>query len=370
HFIEHMLFKGTQKRSSKEIASEIDNLGGQINAFTSKECTCYYIKVLDEHVDIGLDVLSDMLLNSKFSECDIDKERDVILEELQMYEDSPEDLAYDMLLEEMYKNDGLGMNILGTRESLENIGKEELLEYFNTYYVPNNSVISICGNFNFEEMVEKIESKFKDWKNEKVNIELKEAPFNSCFMAKNKDTEQVSLVMNLKAIGMENDEEVYALAVINNIFGGSISSRLFQKVREEKGLVYSIYSAQSLYRECGELGIFASMSKKNLKEVCEVIKEEITSLKDNYLSEKEIYESKEQLKGSYLLGLESTSSRMMSIGKSMLLVNKVKTTDEILECINNVNTESVKNVIDKIFNLDNLGTCIVGKGVESIDFKI
>lgn len=366
HFIEHMLFKGTNKRTSKQIASEIDNLGGQINAFTSKECTCYYVKLLDEHIDIGLDILSDMILNSKFDISDIDKERAVILEELKMYEDSPEDLAYDMLLEHIYEGDGLGMNILGTRDSLKNIGQEELLEYFNTYYVPNNSVISLSGNFDFDTMVEKIEEKFKEWKKKEVNIKLTEATFNSCFISKNKDTEQVNIVMNLKAIGIEDNDEVYSLAVINNIFGGSISSRLFQKIREEKGLVYSIYSAQSLYRKCGELGIFASMSKENLEEVCDIIKKEIQDLKENYLTEREIYESKEQLKGSYLLGLESTGSRMMSIGKSMLLLNQVKTTDEILECINNVSFESIKNVIDKVFNLSNLGICIVGKGVEDI----
>ena len=170
----------------------------------------------------------------------------------------------------------------------------------------------------------------------------------------------------LKAIGIENDEEVYSLAVVNNIFGGSISSRLFQKIREEKGLVYSIYSAQSLYRKSGELGIFASMSIENLSEVLEIVKEEIKVIKENYLTEKEISESKEQLKGSYLLGLESTSSRMMSIGKSMLLLNKVKTTDEILECINNVNIDSVNKVIDKVFDLNNLGVCIVGRDVENI----
>lgn len=366
HFIEHMLFKGTNKRTSKEIASEIDNLGGQINAFTSKECTCYYVKLLDEHIEIGLDILSDMILNSKFDEVDIDKERSVILEELKMYEDSPEDLAYDMLLEHIYAGDGLGMNILGTRESLENIGKKELLEYFNTYYIPNNAVISISGNFNFDDMVEKIEDKFKNWNGKDVEIELNEAPFKSCTIAKNKDTEQVNLVMNLKAVGIENNDEVYALAVINNVFGGSISSRLFQKIREEKGLVYSIYSAQSLYRKCGELGIFASMSNENLEEVCEIIKGEIRDLRENYLTEKEIHESKEQLKGSYLLDLESTGSRMMSIGKSMLLVNKVKTTDEILECINNVSFDSIKKVIDKVFDLNNLGICIVGREVENI----
>lgn len=364
HFIEHMLFKGTKNRTSKQIASEIDNLGGQINAFTSKECTCYYVKLLDSHIDIGIDVLSDMILNSKFNEDDLDKERSVIIEELKMYEDSPEDLAYDLLTENIYKNDPLGMNIIGTEESLKRLNREKLLDYFNKYYVPNNSVIAISGNFNFDEIINKIEEKFKVWKKRDVNVDIKKAEFKSCFLTKNKDIEQVNLAMSLEAVPLENDKEVYALAVINTVFGGSISSRLFQKIREEKGLVYSIYSSQSLYRKCGELGIFASMSNEHLKEVYESIIEEIKIMKKYYLTDQEIKESKEQLKGSYILGLESTSSRMMSIGRSLLLNNKVESTDDILKSIDNVDRETVKIVIDKIFNLDKLGVCIVGRDVE------
>ena len=364
HFIEHMLFKGTRNRTSKQIASEIDNLGGQINAFTSKECTCYYVKLLDSHIDIGIDVLSDMILNSKFNEDDLDKERSVIIEELKMYEDSPEDLAYDLLTENIYKNDQLGMNIIGTEESLNRLNREKLLDYFNKYYVPNNSVIAISGNFNFDEIINKIEEKFKVWKKRDVNVDIKKAEFKSCFLTKNKDIEQVNLAMSLEAVPLENDKEVYALAVINTVFGGSISSRLFQKIREEKGLVYSIYSSQSLYRKCGELGIFASMSNEHLKEVYESIIEEIKIMKKYYLTDQEIKESKEQLKGSYILGLESTSSRMMSIGRALLLNNKVESTDDILKSIDNVDRETVKIVIDKIFNLDKLGVCIVGRDVE------
>ena len=364
HFIEHMLFKGTRNRTSKQIASEIDNLGGQINAFTSKECTCYYVKLLDSHIDIGIDVLSDMILNSKFNEDDLDKERSVIIEELKMYEDSPEDLAYDLLTENIYKHDPLGMNIIGTEESLKRLNREKLLDYFNKYYVPNNSVIAISGNFNFDEIINKIEEKFKVWKKRDVNVDIKKAEFKSCFLTKNKDIEQVNLAMSLEAVPLENDKEVYALAVINTVFGGSISSRLFQKIREENGLVYSIYSSQSLYRKCGELGIFASMSNEHLKEVYESIIEEIKIMKKYYLTDQEIKESKEQLKGSYILGLESTSSRMMSIGRALLLNNKVESTDDILKSIDNVDRETVKIVIDKIFNLDKLGVCIVGRDVE------
>ncbi len=366
HFIEHMLFKGTKNRTSKDIASEIDNLGGQINAFTSKECTCYYVKLLDSHIDIGIDILSDMVLNPLFDKDDIEKERLVILEELKMYEDSPEDLAYDLLIENIYKGDPLGMNIIGTEKSLEGIGRKEIVEYFEKYYVPNNSVISVCGNFDFEEMINKLEEKFKNWDSKEVNIEVDKAKFTPCSIAKNKDTEQVNIAVSLEAIGVEDIKEVYALSVINTVFGGSISSRLFQKIREEQGLVYSIYSSQSLYKKCGEVGIYASMSKENLKQVYKMILDEIKDLKKNYLTDKEIKESKEQLKGSYILGLESTSSRMMSIGKSMLLNRQVRDTDEILKLIDEVEKETINRVIDKVFNLDKLGICIVGKDVENI----
>ncbi len=366
HFIEHMMFKGTINRTSKEIASEIDNLGGQINAFTSKECTCYYVKLLDSHIDIGIDILSDMILNSKFDENDIEKERSVILEELKMYEDSPEDLVYDLLMENVYKGDSLGMNIIGTLESLENIHKDDMLEYFNKYYVPNNSVIAISGNFDFDSIVNRIEEKFSKWESKEVNIDIDKANFKPCFVAKSKDTEQVNLALSLEAVPMENKDEVYALAVINTVFGGSISSRLFQKIREDKGLAYSIYSSQSLYRKCGELGIFVSVSNENLSETYELIVEEINKIKEGYLTEKEIRESKEQLKGSYILNLESTSSRMMSLGRATLLNEHLETTDDILNSIDTVDEETIKEVIDKVFNANKLGICVVGRDVDNI----
>ena len=234
HFIEHMLFKGTKNRSAKDIARDIDNLGGQINAFTNKECTCYYIHLLDEHINVGIDVLSDMILNSTFNEKDINRERFVILEELKMYEDSLEDLSYDLLLENIYPDNGLGMNILGNRKTIKNITKKQIMNYFNKYYVPNNAVISICGNFKFDELVKELENKFGEWERKEVCTEVEEAKFYSCVVKKNKDSEQVNIAINLKAIPEENEEESYALAVVNNIFGGSTSSRLFQHIREEK----------------------------------------------------------------------------------------------------------------------------------------
>lgn len=367
HFIEHMLFKGTTNRTSKELAREIDNLGGVINAFTSKECTCFYVKLLDEHINIGIDVLSDMILNSRFDERDIKKEKSVILEELKMYEDSPDDLVYDLLLENIYKDHSLGMNILGDRQSLKNLKRESILDYYNEYYVPNNSIISICGNFKFEEIVKQIEEKFKTWQPKSVDTSTTKPNFNPCIVKKNKDIEQVNLAINLDAIPMTNNREVYALSVVNNVFGGSISSRLFQKIREEKGLAYSIYSSQTLYEDCGELGIFASTSTENIQEVYKYILEEIELIRNEYISPQEIHESKEQLKGSYMLDLESTSSRMMSNGKNLLMRNKVDDEQDIIDYINAVEYDDVVKIIKKVFNTENMGVCIVGKDVENIN---
>ena len=367
HFIEHMLFKGTTNRTSKELAREIDNLGGVINAFTSKECTCFYVKLLDEHINIGIDVLSDMILNSRFDELDIKKEKSVILEELKMYEDSPDDLVYDLLLENIYKDHSLGMNILVDRQSLKNLKRESILDYYNEYYVPNNSIISICGNFKFEEIVKQIEEKFKTWQPKSVDTTTTKPNFNPCIVKKNKDIEQVNLAINLDAIPMTNNREVYALSVVNNVFGGSISSRLFQKIREEKGLAYSIYSSQTLYEDCGELGIFASTSTENIQEVYKSILEEIELIRNEYISPQEIHESKEQLKGSYMLDLESTSSRMMSNGKNLLMRNKVDDEQDIIDYINAVEYDDVVKIIKKVFNTENMGVCIVGKDVENIN---
>ncbi len=366
HFIEHMVFKGTKNRSPKKIAQDIDDLGGQINAFTSKEATCFYVKMLDEHISEGIDVISDMILNPLFLEEDINKERSVIIEEIKMYEDSPEDLAHDLLFELIYKNKGLGMNILGTEESLKNIDKNKMMEFFHSYYTPENGVVSICGNFKFEEMIPMLEEKFRGWNNPfSKNIEISKEPFHGGIIKKTKDIEQMNLCIGLETVPFGSDE-VYVLALINNVFGGSMSSRLFQNIREEKGSVYSIYSYPTLHRNTGVLNIVASMSRENLKDVYQSIVEEINLLKEKYLTLEEIERSKEQLKGNYILGLESTGSRMMSMGKSQLLLHKINTPKDIIEKINKITYEDVKKVIDQTFNMNNIAISLVGKDAENI----
>ena len=368
HFIEHMMFKGTKNRTSKQLVAEIENLGGVINAFTGRECTCYYVRLLDEHLNIGIDILSDMILNSKFDEKDIEREKSVIIEELKMYEDSPEDLTYDILLEKVYNNKGIGKNILGSKESIKSMNRDAILDYFEKFYVPENAVLSICGNFDFEETVKLIEDKFENWHGEKPDYNLQNEIFNPCIVKKDRDYEQTNLAICFECENIgSSSNDVYTIDIINNVLGGSSTSRLFQRIREDEGLVYSIYSEQEFYRDKGELGIYASMSTENLEDVYRLVKEEIISLNENGITEEELKNSKEQLKGEFMLGMESTESRMNAIGKYMLITGKVETLEDVIEGLNSITMEDINRVIKDVLDIDKMGVCVVGKGVSEIE---
>ena len=368
HFIEHMMFKGTKNRTSKQLVAEIENLGGVINAFTGRECTCYYVRLLDEHLNIGIDIISDMILNSKFDEKDIEREKSVITEELKMYEDSPEDLTYDILLEKVYDNKGIGKNILGNKESIKSMNREAILDYFEKFYVPENAVLSICGNFDFEETVKLIEDKFENWHGQKLDYNLQDEVFKPCIIKKDRDYEQTNLAICFECdkIGSSSND-VYTIDIINNVLGGSSTSRLFQRIREDEGLVYSIYSEQEFYRDKGELGIYASMSTENLEDVYRLIKEEIISLNENGITEEELNNSKEQLKGEFMLGMESTESRMNAIGKYMLITGRVETLEDVIEGLNSITMDDINRVISDVLDIDKMGVCVVGKGVSEIE---
>jgi predicted Zn-dependent peptidase len=360
HFIEHMMFKGTGKRSAKEIAESIDNIGGVLNAFTSKECTCYYTKVLDTHIETAVDILADMFFNSRFDEKNIDVEKKVISEEIDMYEDSPEELVHDVLSEVVWEGNPLGFPILGTDRSLSNFSRETIFQYMKDNYTPNNTVISVAGNFDEEKLQKTVNRYFGNWKvSGKENIKPSTANFVSGSKEKEKDTEQVHICFGFKGIEHGNDE-LYTLLAINNVFGGGMSSRLFQKIREENGLVYSIYSYPSSYSNAGLFTIYAGMNPEQLPVVANMICDEIKILLKNGICSDELEKSKEQLKGSYILGLESTSSRMNSIGKSELLLGYIRTQDEILDKINKINMQNVSEVISKVFDLKRIGFAAVG----------
>lgn len=360
HFIEHMMFKGTLKRTAREIAESIEEIGGQINAFTGKEATCYYVKVLDSHLDIAIDVLADMLLDSKLSDEDIEKEKSVITEEINMYEDSPEDLVTDLLSKTMWPNASVGYPILGTQKTLKEFNRQIIVEYINEYYTTDNTVISVVGNFDKNRLMELIKDKFYRWNKNGKRIEHDAPSMCRSVLTKNKDIEQIHLSFGLKGIEIGNDD-LYTLLVINNIFGGGTSSRLFQKIREEKGLAYSIYSYPSSYRNIGFYSIYVGLNPQYVSEVVGIIKEEIEEINIKGISEEQLNKSKEQLKGNYILGLESTSNRMFGIGKSQLLINRTYEPKEILQKIDMINMEDAKRVIMNVFGEGIVSGAAVGK---------
>lgn len=369
HFIEHMLFKGTKSRSAKEIANSIDKIGGQLNAFTSKECTCFYAKVLDTHFDIALDVLADMFFNSNFDQEDIEKERGVVIEEINMYEDSPEDLVHDLFSQAVWSGNPLGMSILGSEESLGNLSRERIVDYFNENYIPQNIVISVVGNFKHSDAVKKIKEYFEKAEhknNSSAHIIMPR--FEPEYTLKSKVTEQVHLCMGFNGVDIKSNA-YYPMLILNNVFGGAMSSRLFQKIREDRGLAYSVFSYPSSFEDCGLFSIYAGSKPNNLRSVAELIMEEIRAVKEAGITEEEMYDSKEQLKGSYILGLESTSGRMISIGKSELLLERIYSPTEILERIDEVDMDSVNSIIKHIFDTDSMGAAVIGSMKKNTDIK-
>ncbi|MFT9498290.1 M16 family metallopeptidase [Anaerosolibacter sp.] len=361
HFIEHMLFKGTTNRTAKQIAESIDSIGGQLNAFTSKECTCYYAKVLDSHLPIAVDVLSDMLFNSTFIDIEIEKEKSVVLEEINMYEDSPDDLVHDLLSKITFSNHSLGSPILGTNQTVGQFHREMILEYVANNYTCDNIVVSVAGNIDQQLLLSLLEEKFAQYTNKiKVPDTIEIPNFTKNSGHRYKDIEQLHFCIGLKGIP-QGHKDLYPLLVMNNVFGGSMSSRLFQNIREDKGLAYSVFSYPSSYSRVGMMTIYAGINPNQLLEVTKLISEEMSNMKEKGLTEEEFYKSKEQLKGNYILGLESTSSRMTSMGKSELLLNRVFTQKEILDKIDSVTMEDVCRVTHDIFNLQYASVALVGK---------
>ncbi|MEH7122705.1 pitrilysin family protein [Bacillus sp. JJ1773] len=347
HFLEHMFFKGTKTRSAREIAESFDSIGGQVNAFTSKEYTCYYAKVLDTHADFALEVLADMFFNSTFVEEELNKEKNVVYEEIKMYEDTPDDIVHDLLSKAIYENHPLGYPILGTEETLATFNGDTLREYVHNMYTPEEVVISIAGNISdsFIREVEKYFGSYEGGKHEKVKQSLE---FHSNKAVRKKDTEQAHLCIGFEGLQVGHPE-MYNLIVLNNILGGSMSSRLFQDVREQKGLAYSVFSYHSAYQDAGIITLYGGTGAKQLDVLFETMQETLSKLKQDGITEKELNNSKEQLKGSLMLSLESTNSRMSRNGKNELLLKRHRSLDEILEQIDAVSKQGVDEMANSIF---------------------
>jgi predicted Zn-dependent peptidase len=360
HFIEHMMFKGTDKRTARDIADEMSEVGGRINAFTGKEYMCYYAHTLDNHIDVALDVLSDMILNSAIREEDMEKEKGVITEEINMYEDSPEEIVHDLIQEEAYNNSPLGYNILGTKESVSSYTRDDILEYMKTHYIPENIVISVVGKFDFDEMFNKINNKFSVLEKKESKKRIENINYKKCFVTKDKDIEQVHLCMSFPSIAYES-KEIYVLSILNTILGGGINSRLFQSIREDKGLAYSIYSYAETFSVAGMLNIYAAANPTQIEEVIEASIEEINKLLEEGIDEKELNKTKEQLKSNLIIGFENMNSRMSSYGKAKLMIDRIKSQDEMIEGINAVNINNLREFAKKTFNFDEMSVALVGR---------
>jgi len=360
HFVEHMLFKGTEKRSGMEIADVMDAVGGQLNAFTSKEYTCYFTRTLDTHFDVALDVLSDMFFNSKFDAADIEKESGVILEEISMYEDSPEDLAVDLLQFNTFPQSSLGMSILGTPETIATFNPDNLKKFTAGRYAPKNVVIAIAGNIDENEVLEKVTAVFGNYSGAPDSFEEKLTEYVPGFSFREKDIEQLHLCMGFPGIKSGIDDS-YALAAVNTILGGGMSSRLFQKIREEHGLVYAVYSYNASYVDTGVFLVYAALNPDNVYEVLELISQEVRGMFTEKITPEQLSKAKEQLKSNFLLSLENAANRMNSIGRTLLMLDKVITPDELVEKIDAIDMDAFYAVCDKIFKTDKMSLSLVGK---------
>ena len=363
HFIEHMLFKGTKNRTPKQIAESIDDIGGQLNAFTGKEQTCYFAKILDQHLPIAIDVLGDMLNNSLFNSEDITKEMGVIIEEINMYQDTPEDLVFELLSDLMFEGTSLELPILGTAESISKLNRDNILEYFYKNYSPKDMIISLAGKFDSKEVMKRLNESFGQFnKEQQSSLEKIYAThtYKNKIKGIRKNIEQLNVCLGLDAV-TSISEDVQPLLVMNNVFGGSMSSRLFQKIREERGLVYAIDSHLSTYDNTGNFTIYAGLNEEYLIEVMELVNGEMDYMKKNLITSEELRKSKEQLKGGYILGMEGTFNRMFEIAKSMSLLNRIESPKEILERIDNVTMDDIERIVNIVFDKNKLNIAYVGE---------
>ncbi|MCL2398308.1 MAG: insulinase family protein [Defluviitaleaceae bacterium] len=365
HFIEHMLFKGTKNRSAKDIADVMDEIGGQVNAYTSKEHTCYYTRTLDTHFDIVLDVLSDMFFNSRFDQDDIQKERNVILEEISMYEDTPEDIVHELLQYAVYKAGSLGLSILGTEESIGAFDNKRFKDYMENHYVPESTVIAVAGNLSNCDALRKIRETFGSFKGKSRVLDSALQHYKPAFIKKEKDIEQVHLCLGFPGIAV-GTKASYTMATINTILGGGMSSRLFQTIREERGLAYSVYSYHTGFVDTGLFTIYAALNPAQIGDVTELIFKEIHGMISDKINKNQLDKTKEQLKSNYILSLESVASRMNSIGRNLLMLDKVITADELIQNIDKVDLDTFYDLYEKVFKIDQVSLSIVG----STDFEL
>jgi predicted Zn-dependent peptidase len=360
HFIEHMVFKGTKHRTAEEIARQVDSIGGNIDAFTAKECVCFSAKVLDEHMPIAMDVLSDLVLNPVFDAQDIGRERGVILEEIKMDEDNPDYLVHEIFTQNFWKDHPLGKPILGTKDTVKNFERDAVKDFYRQRFAPGNVIICAAGHFKHEQFVELVGRHFnrmKPVKNGFHSPQPKIAP--RITMRNKKSLEQVQICVGVPShpIAHENRHASY---ILNTLLGGGMSSRLFQNIRERQGLAYAIYSDLSPYRDTGCLSVYAGTSRESAGKVVQSVVSEFRKLKAEPVPEEELRRSKDQLKGSLMLSLESSSARMSNLARQEMYFDHFYGLDELIERIEKVTVEDLTVLANEFFQTESIAVTVLG----------
>ncbi len=359
HLVEHMLFKGTGRRSARDIAETMDGVGGNLNAFTDKETTCYYAKVIDRHVPLALDVLADMFLHSAFDPGELAKEQKVVLEEIKMYEDSPDELIHDLFLQTMWSGSNLGDPTIGFVDTVTRITPADLRTHMKRHYAPNSVVVAAAGNVDHDHFVELVAECFANFRGTSDAFEPDAPSTTPGTLIRHKDSEQAYVIVGSRGLSARDDRR-FALSVLDTVLGGGMSSRLFQEIREKRGLVYTVYSFQAAYREAGLFGIYAGTSPENVQPCIDVIVEQLAALRNVRISDAELQLAKEHIKGSLTLALESTSSRMIRLGRNEFILGRQMTAEEIEERVDAVTSPQITEIAAELFTEDQLGLCILG----------
>ncbi|MCS1351264.1 pitrilysin family protein [Mechercharimyces sp. CAU 1602] len=348
HFIEHMMFKGTEERTARQIAEAFDEIGGMFNAFTSKEMTCYYAKVLDQHFGKAASILSDMYLHSVFSEEEIEKEKKVVLEEIYMVEDTPDDLVHDLLSTAVMGSHPLGMPILGTEETVRSFTRSELMTYRSERYDGENLVIAVAGHLptDYLQIIEKFFAVEYPSVDHGPDVTV---TYEAGVQVRKKETEQAHMAFGLPGVSIR-DSRIYASILFSNLLGGNMSSRLFQEIREERGLAYSVFSHHSAYLDGGLFTIYAGTRPGQEDEVLDVVWHILEDIRRRGVNQSELDKTREQLKGSMILGLESSGNRMQRLGKNELLLGSHLSIDEIIEKVDAVTEQDIHSLAKSLLS--------------------
>ena len=359
HLVEHMLFKGTARRSAREIAETMDGVGGNLNAFTDKEATCYYAKVIDHHVPLAIDVLADMFLHSNLAPEELAKEQRVVLEEIRMYDDSPDDMIHDLFTRTMWRGSNLGEPTIGYADTVPALTSDDLRHHLATRYAPNAVVFAAAGNLEHDAIVELVERAFAEHRGSAASPIPEKPELTPTTLVHRKETEQAYIVLGTHGLAVA-DERRYALSVLDTVLGGGMSSRLFQEVREKRGLCYSVYSFQQGYRGAGLLGISAGTAPENAQECVDVIVEELARMIEGGPTKAEVALAREHLKGSMTLSLEASASRMIRLGRNEFNLGGQIEIEEIERSIDAVDVDAVWSLARELLDPASLGLCVLG----------